>query len=281
MIKIVTDSTSYMDEDFRRENDITIVPLKVRFGDDTFLEGVDITPDQFYEKLAKSKELPKTSQPSIQDFLSVYKKILDEGNDIISIHISSGLSGTFNAARMAAEQLDPSRIKLVDSRHTCMILCFLAEHAVNEIKKGKTLEEVHESTLALVPKMLTRFTFWDIKYLVQGGRLSKAEGMIGSILSIKPILSFTDGVVKTEATPRTWKRAVRKLAEYVEEINDTRGIEKIGVIYGTNRAEAEEFAARIREKINKEVRMQQLGAVVGTYAGPRWLGIGIQTVKSE
>jgi DegV family protein with EDD domain len=268
-----------MDEDFRRENNIVVVPLKVRFGDKTYIEGVNITPDEFYEKLESEKTLPKTSQPSIQDFISAYKPILENGDEIISIHISSGLSGTFNAARMAAEQLDPSKIKLVDSKHTSMILCFLAEHAVSEIKKGKSLEEVYQSTLALVPKMITRFTFWDIKYLVQGGRLSKAEGIIGSILSIKPILSFTNGVVKTEATPRTWKRALRKLAEYVKEIYETRGIEKLGVIYGTNKAEAQEFANRLKEMVNTEVRMQQLGAVVGTYAGPRWIGIGIQAKR--
>ena len=279
MIRIVTDSTSYMDEDFRRENNIVVVPLKVRFGDKTYIEGVNITPDEFYEKLESEKTLPKTSQPSIQDFISAYKPILENGDEIISIHISSGLSGTFNAARMAAEQLDPSKIKLVDSKHTSIIICFLAEHAVSEIKKGKSLEEVYQSTLALVPKMITRFTFWDIKYLVQGGRLSKAEGIIGSILSIKPILSFTNGVVKTEATPRTWKRALRKLAEYVKEIYETRGIEKLGVIYGTNKAEAQEFANRLKEMVNTEVRMQQLGAVVGAYAGPRWIGIGIQAER--
>ncbi len=279
MIKIVTDSTAYIDEEFRKENDITVVPLKVRFGDKTYVEGIDITPDEFYEKLISSKELPKTSQPSIQDFISAYERILEKGDEIISIHLSSKLSGTFNAARMAAEQLDPDKIKLIDSKHTSIILCFLTEHAVSEIKKGKSLEEVYQSTLALVPKMITRFTFWDIKYLVQGGRLSKAEGMIGSILSIKPILSFTDGLVKTEATPRTWKRALRKLAEYIEEITKTRGIEKIGVIYGTNREEAQDFANRVKEITNTGVRMQQLGAVVGTYAGPRWIGIGIQTKR--
>ena len=279
MIKIVTDSTGYFDEVFCRENNITVVPLRVRFGDKSYREGVDITPDQFYELLEKNKELPKTSQPPIQDFINVYKHILDEGNDVISIHISSKLSGTFNAARMAANQLNPDRIKLIDSQHTSMILVFLAEHALEEIKKGKSLEEVYQSTKALVSRMITRFTFQDIKYLVQGGRLSKAEGLIGSVLSIKPILSFTNGEVKTEATPRTWKRALRKLAEYVKEINKTRGIEKIGVIYGTNKAEGVDFANRVKELINKEIRLQQLGAVVGTYAGPRWIGIGIQTEK--
>ncbi len=279
MIKIVTDSTGYLDEKFRKENDITVVPLKVRFGDKSYKEGVDITPDQFYKLLEESKELPKTSQPSIQDFTDVYKRILDEGNEILSIHISSKLSGTFNAARMAAEHLETDKIKLIDSQHTSMILVFLAEHALEEIKKGKNLEEVYESTKALVPKMITRFTFWDIKYLVQGGRISKAEGLIGSILSIKPILSFTNGEVKTEATPRTWKKALRKLAEYIEKINEERGIEKIGIIYGTNFDEAKEFANKVKERIGMDVRMQQLGAVVGTYAGPRWIGTGIQTRK--
>jgi len=279
MIKIVTDSTGYFDKKFCEENDITVVPLKVRFGEKTYREGVDLTPDEFYKLLLSSKDLPKTSQPSIQEFADVYKKIIDEGNEVLSIHISSKLSGTFNAARMAAEQVNPEKIKLIDSQHTSMILVFLAEHALEEIRKGKSLEEVYKSTNALVPKMITRFTFQDIKYLVQGGRLSKAEGVIGSVLSIKPILSFTNGVVKTEATPRTWKRALRKLLEYVEEVNKERGIEKIGVIYGINLDEAKDFANRIKEATGKEPRLQQLGAVVGTYAGPRWIGIGIQTQK--
>ena len=279
MIKIVTDSTGYFDKKFCEENDITVVPLKVRFGEKTYREGVDLTPDEFYKMLESSKELPKTSQPSIQEFVDVYKKILEEGNEVLSIHISSKLSGTFNAARMAAEQVNPEKIRLMDSQHTSMILVFLAEHALEEIKKGKTLEEVYESTKALVPRMITRFTFQDIKYLVQGGRLSKAEGVIGSVLSIKPILSFTNGVVKTEATPRTWKRALKKLLEYIGKINEERGIEKIGVIYGTNLDEAKDFASRVKELIGKEPRLQQLGAVVGTYAGPRWIGVGIQTQK--
>ncbi len=277
MIKIVTDSTGYLDKKFCEENGITVIPLKVSFGDKTYKEGIDITPDQFYDLLEKNKELPKTSQPSIKDFVNAYERILNAGNDVLSIHISSKLSGTFNAARMAANQLELGRIKLIDSRHTSMIIAFLVEHALEEIKKGKNLEEVHQSTNAIVPKMITRFTFQDIKYLVQGGRISRAEGLIGSILNIKPILSFTNGEVKTEATPRTWKKALRKLTEYIEKINKERGIEKMGVIYGTNKAEAVNFANSIKEIINKEVRMQQLGAVVGTYAGPRWIGIGIQT----
>ncbi len=279
MIKIVTDSTGYLNKEFCKENGITVVPLHVRFGEKSYREGVDITPDQFYELLETNKELPKTSQPSIQDFLNEYRRILKNRDDVLSIHISSKLSGTFNAARMAAEQLEPNRIRLVNSQHTSMIISFLVEFALEEIKKGKSLEEVYQSTNALVPKMITRFTFWDIKYLVQGGRLSKAEGLIGSILSIKPILSFTNGEVKTESTPRTWKKSLRKLAEYVEETNKTLGIEKISVIYGTNKAEAVDFANKIKELLNKEIRLQQLGAVVGTYAGPRWIGIGIQTKK--
>ncbi len=279
MIKIVTDSTGYLDKKFCIENDIKVVPLNVRFGEKTYTEGVDITPDQFYELLEKNEELPKTSQPSIKYFTDVYERILDKGNDILSIHISSGLSGTFNAARMAAEQLNTNKIKLIDSRHTSMVIVFLVERALEEIKKGKSFEEVYESVKALVPKMITRFTFQEIKYLVQGGRLSKAEGLIGSILKIKPILSFTNGVVKTEATPHTWKKALRILAEYIEKLEKEKGIDKIGIIYGTNKAEATEFANRIKELVGKEVRMQQLGAVVGTYAGPRWIGTGIQTLR--
>ncbi len=277
MIKVVTDSTAYLDKDFAKEKDIKIVPLKVSFGEKHFIDGVNITPGEFYKLLAEDKNLPKTSQPSIEDFVDVYKPILKEGNDIISIHISGGLSGTINVAEVAKKTLNTERICIVDSLSTALVLQFLIEKALDLIKNGESFEYVCTTVQTQVKKMLSRFIMYNLDYIIKGGRLNRAEALIGSILHIKPVLSFTDGKGKVEGITRTWKKARAKLLAYVDEINKNVGIEKIGVHYGANLKEAEVFRSDIENTLEIPVRMLQIGSVLGTYAGARWLGLAIQT----
>ena len=277
MIKIVTDSTAYLDKNFAKEKDIKIVPLKVSFGEKYFIDGVDITPDEFYRLLEENENLPKTSQPSIDDFINVYKPILEKDNDIISIHISSGLSGTINVAEVAKKKLNTKRICIVDSLSTALVLQFLIEKALDLIKNGESFEYVCTAVRAQVKKMLSRFIMYNLDYMIKGGRLNKAEALVGSILHIKPILSFTDGKGRVEGITRTWKKARRKLLAYVDEVNKNIGIEKIGVHYGANLEEAKAFKNDIEDIVEIPVRMLQIGSVLGTYAGARWLGLAIQT----
>ncbi len=277
MIKIVTDSTAYLEENFIKENDIKVVPLKVSFGEKHFIEGVDITTNEFYELLAKSETLPKTSQPSVQDFIDTYKPILEKDNHIISVHISGELSGTVNAANLAKKTLNTEKIHIVDSLSTGIILQFLIEKALELIKHGEGFRNLCSSVNAQVKKMLSRFILDDLNYMLKGGRLNKAEVLIGSILHIRPVVSFTNGKSKVEGISRTWKEAKTKLLAYAEKVNRDLSIEKVGVHCGANIEEGVEFKKRIEEILKISAIMRQVGSVLGTYGGPKWLGLGIQT----
>ena len=281
MIKIVVDSTGYIEESFAKETGIEVIPLKILIGGKEYKEGVELSTNDFYKLMKKSDTLPKTSQPSLQDFLSVYKPIIENGDSIISIHISEIVSGTINTARMAKDALNTDKIKIIDSKSTTFSIRYLAEYALSIIKKELDFDSVYQSVEKLVERLFSRFVLNDIKYLVEGGRLSRAEGLIGNLLNIKPILSFTDGVVKTEGLIRTWKKAKEALIKFAEKIKDSAGIEKICVIYGENVDEAREFIKDLRDKIQIKVDTLQAGAVIGTYGGPQWFGIGIQTSKQK
>ncbi len=277
MIRIVTDSTAYLDESFIKENDIKIVPLKVSFGEKHFREGVDITTNEFYKRLTESESLPKTSQPSAQDFIEVYKPILEKDNDIISIHISGGLSGTVNTAILAKKTLNTEKICIVDSLSTALIIRFLIEKAFESIKNGENFEYICSSVKDQVKKMLSRFILDDLDYMVKGGRLNKAEALAGSILHIRPIVSFTNGKTKVEGISRSWKKAKAKLLHYAKKINNDTGINKIGVHCGANLEEGKEFKQEIEKILKIPTALLQVGSILGTYGGPKWLGLGIET----
>ncbi|MGC8756826.1 MAG: DegV family protein [Caldisericaceae bacterium] len=280
MIKIVVDSTGYLDSAFVEQNNISVVPLKVRLGDNEYVEGKNFSPDDFYRILREVNKLPKTSQPSVQDFLDVYSKAINGGYSVISIHLSEKISGTINAARMAINTLKTDKIKIVDSMSTTFTIRFLAEYAAKLISQGNTdFDDVYTKTQSLVKRLYNRFIFDDIKYVVEGGRLNKAEGIIGSLLNIKPILSFTDGVVKPEGVSRTWKKAKENLVQFTEKIKQAVGMERLCVVYGENVNEGKEFADMVKDHFKIDVDTLQCGAVIGTYAGPIWLAVGIQSER--
>jgi DegV family protein with EDD domain len=277
VVKIVTDSTAYLEENFVRENDIKIVPIKVSFGEKQFIEGIDITANEFYELLEKGETLPKTSQPSVQDFIDTYKPIIGKSDYVISVHVSGGLSGTINAATIAKKSINTEKICIVDSMSTGVILQFLIEKALELIKRGDDFKDICSSVNAQVKKMLSRFILDDLNYMVKGGRLNKAEVLIGTILHIRPIVSFTNGKTKVEGITRTWKEAKDKLLSYAEKVYKDVGIKKIGLHYGANVHEGEEFKRKVEDILKIPVVLRQVGSSLGTYAGPRWLGFGIET----
>ncbi|MCX6088606.1 MAG: DegV family protein [Caldiserica bacterium] len=276
MIKIVVDSTGYLDDQFVKENDIGIVPIKVLIGDIDYKENENLSVSDFYKLLAETTVLPKTSQPSVQDFIDVYSPALEKGDSIISIHISEKVSGTINTARMAINALKSNAIKIIDSKSTIFSIRYLAEHTVKLIKDSLDFESAFKSTEKLVERFHDRFILNDLKYLTASGRLSKAEGLIGGLLNIKPILSFTDGAIKVNGVTRTWKKAKESLIKFIEKTKNTYGIEKLAVMYGNNLEEAKEFARDIKQAIKFEIDLIEAGVAIGNYAGPQWLGVGIQ-----
>ncbi|MDI6860466.1 MAG: DegV family protein [Caldisericia bacterium] len=196
-IKIVTDSTWDFDEETRKEHDIEVVPLYLTIKGKRYREGVDISNEEFYEIMKTSEKLPQTSQPTPFDFVDVYKKLLKEFEKIISIHISSKLSGTYNSALIAKNEIDKdNRITVIDSKNASGALGLIVYFASLLKKEGKAFNEIVEGVKKAIDKIVTIFVLDNLKALEMGGRIGKAKYLIGTILNFKPVLSLKNGIIE-------------------------------------------------------------------------------------
>ena len=206
-VRIVTDSCSDLPPDTALACDIAVVPLYVNAGGETYRDGVDIGADRFYELLQVLPDLPTTSQPSAADFSEVYERLLEEGHDVVSIHVSSSLSGTYNSACQAREMSkDPSRITVVDSLLAGGALGLLALEAAMLAERSDDHSEVAGQAEKRVERQTGYVMVDTLKYLAKGGRIGKAQAFMGGALQLKPILSVRDGAVHPEERPRTRRR---------------------------------------------------------------------------
>jgi DegV family protein with EDD domain len=193
-IRIVTDSTADLPQAFAEELGITVVPLYVQFGQNTYRDRIDISEEEFYQRLLNDPVHPSTSQPSPQDFADVYNKLSKQADGIVSIHISNKLSGTYNSALQGKELAATAcPIEVIDSEMVSMGLGLLAAEAANVASSGKGLQELVEEVKRLIPSTHVWALFDTLKYLAMGGRIGKAKEMMGSVLNIKPILVVKDG----------------------------------------------------------------------------------------
>lgn len=274
-VRIVTDSTSDLPPHIAQELGISIVPLSVVFGEDVYKEGVEITPDLFYDKLQKAKDLPTTSAPSVGDFLEVYREALKETNEIVSIHLSSKLSATHNNACQAAAQLadEGARIDVVDSQSISLGMSFMATAAAAAAREGATVEEIRKVVDGMMHRLHIYVLLDTLEYVRRGGRIGRARAYLGTLLRVKPILSITDGEVHPEERVRTRVHALDRIFQLATSFPD---IEEIGVAYSTNADEAEAVRKRLQEALDGvKVQMTRLGPVIGVHGGPGVLGIGV------
>ena len=275
-VKVVTDSTADLPPALARELGITVVPLNVHFGTEVYRDGVDISGDEFYSRLVDSPRLPTTSQPSVGDFLELYQQLGRTTDEIVSVHISSKLSGTLNSATQAREQYQGDcRIQIVDSQLGCMGLGLAAVAAGMAAQGGASLEEVVQATHQAIPNIRFFGLLDTVEYLEKGGRIGKARAFVGSLLRIKPILMIRDGEVHPLERSRTRGRGVERLCELVQE---HMPLEDLAVVYTTTREEAESLAQRLQPCLPEaEIVLSQIGPVVGTYLGPGVLGIALKS----
>ena len=279
-VKIVTDSTCYMPKAYLEKYDIKVVPLYVRFGDEVYREGIEMTHDEFYKKLHTTKELPETTQPAPEDFEKVYKPLLDDGYEIISIHISAGLSGTVNSANAAKEALGSDKIHIFDSKFTSMGLGYqIMEIASMLYEENKPLNEVLETIPTLYKHMNIYFLVPDLFWLARLGRIGKAKAVLGTVVKIKPILFFDEGVVNVLEQPRTLERGKERMLELTKEKIAKLGLKYITVAYGENLEEAEKYRDFLERELNRSVSLTQLGPVIGTHTGPQVLSIHFYTER--
>jgi DegV family protein with EDD domain len=274
-VKIVTDSTADLPQDMAKELGITVVPLNVHFGTEVYRDGVEILPDEFYKRLVSSPRLPTTSQPTVGDFLQSYQELSQTTNEIVSVHISSKLSGTLNSANQAREQFQGDcRIEIVDSQQGSLGLGMVALSANQAAQRGASMDDVVKEARQAIPRVQFFGLLDTLEYLVKGGRIGKAQAFVGSLLHIKPILTCRDGEVHPLERARTRAKGIDRLCELVQE---HMPLEELGVVYSTTPDEAHALAQRLKPFLpNGEVFISQLGPVVGTYLGPGILGIGLR-----
>ena len=270
-VQVVTDSTSDISPDEAEGLGVKIVPAIVAFGDETFRDRVDITPSQFYERLTSAREFPKTSQPSVEAFASVYREVAAEGNDIASIHVSSKLSGTLNSASIASETSElETRVELVDSYTAGVGLRAVVEAAAARAREGAPLEDVTAAARSVMARNRVVVTLDTLEYLQKGGRIGRASALVGSALRIKPIIHIDGGEVAPFDRVRTRSKAIRRLEEVaLEDLT----LETLFVIYSDNDASAAELVERVTPQLpHTRIEVIQTGPTVGAYLGPNALG---------
>lgn len=273
-IRIVTDSTSYLPAGFAEKHDLPVVPLKVSVDGVFFREFVEMTPDVFYAK-QKAGAKAGTTQPGPEDFIAVYKRLLaDPDDEVLSIHLSSGMSGTLNSAYIAAEQTDPGRIRLYDVRTSGLGLGFMVMQAVKLVAGGADVGDIITMLDGMQPRTHIYFLVSTMKYLIEGGRIGKAAGVAASILQIKPILTVKDGIVDVFERPRTMRTARDRMWALIDQAV-LQGIESIGFHYTGNRAEVEAIQTEFTKRTGIPSILSQLGPVVGCHTGPETMAVVI------
>lgn len=279
-IKIVTDSTSDIPPQVAKDLSITVVPLYVRFGENTYRDRVDISEDQFYKRLQNDPIHPTTSQPTPQDFVNVYRDLAKHADGILSIHISSKMSGTCNSALQAKDMMPVDfPVEILDSDTVSMGLGLLAIKAANLANSGKSLQHLTEEIKRSIPNTHVWALFDTLKYLALGGRIGKAKGLLGTILNIKPLLLVKDGEMAPVSQPRTRARGIELLCEFASKVTD---IQDLSVVYSTTPDEAQELVARIGGIHNKSrIRLTRLGPALGVHAGPGALEIAVMGKRTR
>lgn len=275
-VAVVTDSTSDMPIQTALRLGIQVIPLSVHFGDEVYRDGIDIFPEEFYSKLRSTHILPRTSQPSPGDFATTYSRLLDAGaKTILSIHISSKLSGTLGSAQVARDYFPEADIRLFDSQMVSSALGLLVMDAGSMAAQGDDVNLICAHIERRITRLRLLFTLDTLEYLHRNGRIGKAANLIGTLLSLKPILTLTDGAITPFEKTRGRNMAIKRMLDVVREDLATRTKEKaIAVIHGCY----PEAAQKLHDELMgmhaaEQVLISELGPVVGVHVGPGALGI--------
>ena len=270
-VKIVTDSTACLSAEEISKYDVHVVPLKVIFGTEIYTEGVDITSEQFYRRLAASGLMPTTSQPAVSDFTRVYGGLAERGHPILSIHISSKLSGTVNSAVAARQELPQAQIEVIDS--LSVALRMLIVPAARAAAGGQSLPQLKASIEKLNNCMNTVGMLNTLEYLWRGGRIGGAKALLGTLLRIKPLLDFKNGEVKVLAKLRTSTQAIESILDIMKSRIKPGIPVHVGVAHTNAPEPALALSERVRATFNcAELDIVELSPVLGTHVGPGFFG---------
>ncbi len=284
-VHLVTDSTSDIDHARATELGITVVPLVVDFGGQTYRDGIDMDNHTFYQRLATSPVMPKTSTPDVGTFRDAYEAAIKAGaTGILSVHISGALSGTLNAATLAANQLTEDRqrarqpevpIRLVDSRNVSAAFGYPVMLTAQRARDGESLDALVAYVQHLTENTKLYFLLDTLEYLQKGGRIGAARAVMGNVLSIKPILGIRDGVVVSLESVRTRSKALARMAEIAASAGEIEAF----ALAASDDAAADDLLKVVRPAYGGHIEQFRVGAVIGTYAGPHAAGMFITTKK--
>ena len=272
MIHVVTDSTSDLPQAEAHSLGVTVVPLTVRFGEEQYTDGVDLNSDQFYQMLRKTSVHPTTSQPTPEQFADAYGPLLEDENDqVVSLHISSKLSGTLQSASIAAKEFPPGRIHLVDTETASAGIQLLVRAALDDIAAGLDAQAVAAKALERRGRVTIYVLLDTLTYLQRGGRVGRAQAMLGSLLNVKPLLTVQEGEVAPKARVRSRRQGLEKIVELLRELLPLRGLAAF-------HCGAPELLPLLSHRLqalvpDMKILFGQVGPVVGAYAGPGGIGI--------
>ena len=279
-VKVVTDSCADLPESTARELGITVVPVYVRFGETVYRDGVDITQDEFYQRLQESPVHPTTSQPPPADFADVYRELSREADAVVSIHVTSKLSGTCNSALQGKDMTDAKcPIEVVDSCSVSMGLGLIAIAAARVARAGESLPGVMAEARQAINHLRVLALLDTLKYLAKGGRIGKAKALLGSLLNAKPLLTMRDGELSPVGLARTRTKGLERLFEMAKNALD---IQELAIVHSTTPGEANSLRERIASFLDmKKIHLSRLGPALGAHGGPGALILALREKVSD
>ncbi|MFC2012892.1 DegV family protein [Chloroflexota bacterium] len=274
-VKVVTDSTADLPPQLAREMGVSVVPVYLRFGEEVYRDGVDITGDEFYRKLVESPVHPSTSQPTPEDFAGVYRELSQETDEIVSIHVPQKVSGACNSALKGKEMAAAkSRIEVIDSLSVSMGLGLIVLAAARVAQTGAGLTEVAAEVKQAISRTHIFGVFDTLKYLVRGGRIGKVKALLGSVLSVKPLITMRDGELVPAGLARTRSKGIERLVDFAAK---ALSIEELAVVYSTTLDEAGSLKERIAAVYDRErIHLVRLGSALGVHSGPGTLVLALR-----
>lgn len=279
-LRIVTDSTCDLPREAIQALGITVVPLSIFFGDEELMDGVDIQADQFFRRLGRDPHMPTTAQPAPALFARAYQRLVDEGaTEILSIHLSAKLSGTMESARIGAEGIEGARIERLDSGSVSLGLGIGVMEAAKAARAGRGLDEVRAFAADIYRRTHIYVTLDTLEYLRRGGRMSRGQELLGTLLKVKPVLSVQDGEVVPVGRVRTRQRAIEDI---LSRCSDLRPLEHLSIIHSTTTEEANYMRDRLAAlDANASITVGRITPVVGVHGGPGVLGVAVVTAPDE
>jgi DegV family protein with EDD domain len=267
-VKIVTDSTIDLPKEVIEQLDVTIVPLSVTINGESYLDGVEITSKEFVNQLVQSEDIPKSSQPSVGSFLEVYDRLGADGSEVLSIHMTSGMSGTYAAAKTAADMSD-SNVTVVDSKYISLALSFQVREACDMAAAGETVDAI-VARLEVIRNNTSLYIMVDtLEYLVKGGRIGRGKALVGSLLKIKPVASLQDGVYTPVTKVRSYMQMIKFLTKKFEEETSDKIVKGIGIA----QVEARDLANQVKDALKeltsfKDISLVDTTPIISTHTGP-------------